>query len=289
MIKQKKYTNLIYNLSDKLNITHTLFNKYYQKGGKSLNLVYLEKDTKEELFNIKFDTIYDKYGIQIYLSNDLDNKCISISIDKENKIAYIDNLSSDLGECIYLEDFEIKNKGSFYFKMVVKMLKKYKNKLEINKITLQDNAYIICNNIKQNLTKYLLFTRGESFYGKEGFEPINIDIKNKENKLKKIIKNLKVNDINWIKILDYVKKDNNEIYQKNKKELKEIIKLLLNKENDKYIDIMKLLFNKKNGENTCYIYFILEPYLEKYIIDKFNLNKYKQFNLDSQVIRYLSI
>jgi hypothetical protein len=82
--------------------------------------------------------------------------------------------------------------------------------------------------------------------------------------LKKIIKNLKVSDINWNKILDYVKKDNHNqklnIYQKNRKELKEIIKLLLNKKNDKYTDIMKLLFNKKNGEDTCYIYFILEPY-----------------------------
>ena len=186
-----KYTNLIYNLSNKLNINYNLFSKYYQRGGekdKTLNLVYLEKDTKEELFRIEFNTIYDKYGIQIYLSNnnqslDLEdmNKCIVISIDKENKVGHIDNISSDLGECIHLEDFEIKNKGSFYLKMVVKMLKKYKNKLGINKITLQDNAHIVCNNGRYNLTKYLLFTRGETFYSREGFEPIDIDIKNKEN------------------------------------------------------------------------------------------------------------
>jgi hypothetical protein len=40
-----KYTNLIYNLSNKLNINYNLFNKYYQRGGekdKTLNLVYLE-------------------------------------------------------------------------------------------------------------------------------------------------------------------------------------------------------------------------------------------------------
>lgn len=250
----------------------------YQFGGgtKQLKLEYIEKETGEKLFSIKFVLIYDNEGTQIYMSNEVnekkfsnENSCVVISIDKNT--AYIENLSSDLVKCIELEDFNIKNVGSFYLKMTIKMLKKYRNKLNINSIVLKDNSKIYCLDKRYSLSKYMMLTRGYSFYGKVGFKPIDSNVKELERYNKKIIKKLNINDLNWKEIIEKLKKHNNKYYRKNKELIKMFLKTILNsKEN--YIDIMKMIFNKENNDKTCHLYFELANFIEKELIKKYDFN-----------------
>lgn len=263
--------------------------KYKQNGGsKKYNLTFVEKDTKDtkdQLYKISFDVIFDEYNKKILLSNSFGFNCIVIAIDEKLHLASIDNISSDTSnQCIELEDFNLKNPGNFYLKMAIKMLIKYKDKFKINKISLQDNAQIICNQKRYNLSQFLLLTRGETFYGRYGFEPKDIQIKTGENNIREIIKKLKIKDINWLKVINQMKDRNEKEYKKYEKEYINLIKYFDNNKDENYIKIMSKLFNKEN-KNICYLYFMMEPYLKNYIFRKNNII----FDMLNQTIRELDI
>jgi len=103
------------------------YKKFNQIGGNKIyKLVYLERETKEELFRIEFKEIYDDDRTKLYLLDNITNDvneetsqrstcCVVITLDKKNKQAHIDTLSSDLRLCLDYVDFEIKIKQVIYF------------------------------------------------------------------------------------------------------------------------------------------------------------------------------
>jgi hypothetical protein len=110
-----------------------LKNKLIYKGFK-INY----KDT-----DIKFNKIIDEDRLMIYLST-IDNKdnCIMIIIDKDTKSAYIEGITNNkYNKCF---DNPELNNGKTIMEVTIKMLKQYKDKLNINTINLKDNMRQAC-------------------------------------------------------------------------------------------------------------------------------------------------
>lgn len=233
-----------------LNIVKNLrhFDRYYrinnlnleikQNGGGNLKFKY-----KNNIINFK--RYVDKYNnIEIFLKTiDKKSNCIVITIDKKNKVGYISSINSKFGDC--LKNKSLDNNGITFLKISIKLLKKYQNEFEIDKIELSDDALFYCDiKTKINLSKLNFLQYGESYYGRFGFTPVKIiDIKG-YNLNKKIINKIKTKDINLTKILNEYKK--------------EINRNLLIKINKKYIKYSnkKLIiwFNKISrilSENNC--------------------------------------
>lgn len=265
---------------------------------RDYNIIRTNKINKNKLLGgnkkitIKADTIELNY-LYIYQDNDefiylsdiknttnQENNCIIISItnnkSKNNKTAEIINLTSDENTKCYNDDeFIIKNPGSFYLKMTIKMLIKYKEYFNINSIKLKDNSVLYCKNTKIDLSKYLFLTRGYTFYGKYGFIFENENDNIKENRNKKILSKLFVKDINFNEIIK--KSLKNKITKEKTHEEKEIINnflvLVNNNKNKKYIDFMSNIF-VKNNINSCLLYSIFYHELEKFLEDNYNYYKY---------------
>jgi len=143
-----------------------------QKGG-TFNIEY--KNEK-----IKFDSMIDDDRIHIFLTSLKDSRehCIMIIIDKSEKVAYIESISNDkTNNCFDTPEF---NKGFVIMEITIKMLKKYKDKLNITVIQLKDNSFIYCNKkIQISLGSLSFLQYGNTFYGRFGFLPKNKD----DNKL----------------------------------------------------------------------------------------------------------
>ena len=151
------------------------------------------------------------------------------------------------------------------------MLKKYKNKLKINKITLQDNAIIKPKyGESYNLSQFKLLTEGFSWYEKYGFK-INKKTKKQHQINKEIINKIKIKD---------VKLENIILNVKNKKlpnnYLKPIIKYIKENQNEKLMKIMKEIFIYQRTDYTDLLYsLIIEKILRNIEKNNDNYEKYK--------------
>jgi len=163
-------------------------NIFIQKGGNPDKIYNIEYDKKIELIFKQITKSPDE--IEIYLSNEFDdNNCITIQINKKLKVASIHGISKEKNSCFNHADFILKNSGSFYLEMSLKLLKKYKDKFNINKITLIDNAQIYCeNNGKFKLSQLLLLTKGYTWYEKFGFKIKDKIKRNQVENSKKLLK-----------------------------------------------------------------------------------------------------
>lgn len=175
-----------------------------QKGGFSIEY----KDKK-----IKFDSMIDNDRINIFLTSLKDSRehCIMIIIDKSEKIAYIESISNDkTNNCFDTPEF---NKGFAVMEMTIKMLKKYKDKLNIKVIQLKDNSFIYCNNKIQIWLSSLSFLQyGDTFYGRFEFLPENKDNIKLYTRNQVILKQTKTSQINLNKIIeDFKGKIKNEV------------------------------------------------------------------------------
>jgi len=274
------------------NLNRTLF----QYGGdydKKLKLTYIEKESKDKLFDITFYRRYndEKNMIEIYLSDEIDNEkidkqfCIFIQIIKKLKIAHIHTLQTINDVCsVIIPEFDIRHKGSFYLKMTIKMLKKYKKKLGINKIKLIDNAKIGCLKGEFKLSPMLLLLKGETFYGKYGFKLVDENDRKIEEQNIKIIKSLFIKDIDFNKIITKSLKYN-KLTKEQSNLLDNFINEVNNNQDKKYIDVMKNIFNKSNGNNTCWIYILISGNLESYLTKYHKYIKY----MNKNEWRYLDI
>ena len=232
----------------------------------------IEYDNKIE---IEFKKVQiDKKHIDIFISDKFvdeptnENSCIVININKENKEAYIQGISgSSLYNCFANPDFILKNPGSFYLKMTIKMLQKYKEKFNINIITLKDNATIsIDKKITYNLSQFKLLTEGVTWYEKYGFK-INKENEKIHEASKKILNKLRVKGTNIRKLLKEL--DNKKV---NNDYIKNILNCLDKNKREKLIEIMNLIFNINRSNETNIIYAL--------VIDKLlsNIeNNYKDF------------
>lgn len=157
-------------------------------GGKKLKVIY---NDHEYVFNEAMDKNY-----YILYSKD-EFECVNIIIDLENKIAEIHGIGN-YTSC--LDDVNT-NIGSTLLKITLKMIKKYKDKLDIKKILITDNSLKKCNNKNIELAPMLTLITGDTWYGKYGFKPTDERLIKKYENNKKIMNTLTLKDINLIKYL----------------------------------------------------------------------------------------
>ena len=224
--------------------------KPYQKGG-NVNIKYNNN-------NFTFENIYD--NVYILSAIDRDDECISITIDIEEKIAIINNINADTLKC---GESIMTNQGSHLLQIAIKFIKKIKDKYNIKKIELKDNAYINCFDKRIELSNMLLFTKGYTFYSKYGFTPKDSNIKSRLNKILLLINKLKVKHINFKKIYDLTKNDND--FYKIKEDFKNILNNIDKYSEYKLVDYNKNIFNKKN----CLLFLIISNIYIYYILTKF--------------------
>lgn len=114
-----------------------------------------EKHEFEDLYIL---SSYDKYN----------NDCVVISVDKTTHVANINELNGNVPNCI-----KSNNKvGTKLLKVTLAMIKKYKNKLGINVVTLYDTSYKSCGKKHLELIYLGVLTSGDTWYGKYGFRPV---------------------------------------------------------------------------------------------------------------------
>ncbi len=176
-----------------------------QKGG-GFNIEY-----KNNM--VKFKSMLDDDRLNIYLStlDNTDETCIFIIVDKSDKTAYIEGITnSKENKCF---DNPELNKGFTIMEITIKMLKKYKNKLNIKNIQLKDNSFIYCDNkIKIWLASLSQLQYNNTFYGRFGFVPLDEEVFRKYDRTINILKNTLTNKLNLNSIiLEYNKKIHNEI------------------------------------------------------------------------------
>ena len=118
---------------------------------------------------IKFDKLIDNNELHLFLST-LNNKnhCIYIIIDINERIAYINEITSNISnKCFKQDEF---NNGKTIMEITIKMIYKYKDKFNIDKIQLNDHSNIDCGNgIKIWLSDLSFLQHGNTFYSRFGF------------------------------------------------------------------------------------------------------------------------
>ena len=157
-------------------------------GGKKLKVTY---NDHEYVFNEAMDENY----YVLYSKDDLE--CVAIIIDKKDRYAEIHGIGN-YKSC--LDDINT-NIGSTLLKITLKLVKKYKDKLDIKKILVTDNSLKKCNNKNIKLSMMLTLLTGDTWYGKYGFIPEEEILKRKYENNKKIINMIRLKDIDLIKYL----------------------------------------------------------------------------------------
>ena len=251
-----KNSNIIRNKNIQFNY---LFNNYINQvgGDKPTTLLVTYNDL---IYKFEKSFIDDNHYI-LYSTDELE--CVSILIDSDNKIAEIHGISN-YKTCV-ITTLSNTHIGSTMLKIALKMLKKYKTILGINKIMLTDNSIKYCDNIRIELPMMLILLSGETWYGntknfcgcprnknhydfclygRHGFRPFNNNI----NKIYNEDYNKNIEIMNKITILEanilkYIMLTNKESLINNVK------KLVI--ENPKYLlkDFIKLFLT--DYDKTC--------------------------------------
>lgn len=185
---------------DRYTIRDFIFN--CQKGG-SFKIKY-----KNNI--IKFEEEYENNNL-ILTFKSLNNKsdCIVLLYDKKEKIMNIERIDTS-EKCLN------NNNGKDLMNIIVKTIHKYKSRWNLKAIYVSDHSYLLCNNEKIWLSNLSLLQYGNTWYGRYGFIPVNLEdriklkknlkILNKNNikKLKKILINLNLK----IYLNNYIKSEN---------------------------------------------------------------------------------
>ena len=183
-----------------------LFKNYLNQIGGSLNINLIDKLTfiYNDIEYIFFKSEIDEDHYVLYSTDELE--CVSIIIDIQNKLAEIHGIGN-YKTCVITTDSNT-SVGTILLNITIQILKKYKDKLGINKIMLVDNSIKKC----LELSTMLILIHGETWYGKYGFRPYDMLLSkldeinnNKYNKNIQIMKNITITDAN---ILKYIKLTN---------------------------------------------------------------------------------
>ena len=246
-------------------------------GGNKVDTFEIEYDKKIKL---EFKTVTDNDDINIYISNefnyeklDIISSCLTIKINKKYKIAYIEGISSDNFSCFNNSDFILRNESGFYLQMTIKMLKKYKEKFNINKIQLRDNAVIkLKNGLTYNLSQFKLLTENTTWYEKYGFTIDNMKIKEKYKLSKKILNKLKAKDLKFDNILRKVLIGIQD--EKIINEINIILKLTDDYKEYNLINFLNNIFVINKSKIRYIIYALIIDKLLDRLSYKFNYEKY---------------
>lgn len=235
---------VIYKNSQLLRDNLTQIKKFFNKkiihsmigGGEDLTITYKDNE-------YKYTQIMDEDYYILYSYDDFD--CVSVVIDKENKVGEIHGIGN-FKSCLIDSNTNV---GSTLLKITIKMLKKYKDIFEINKIVLTDNSIKKCESNKEDikLSHMLILLTGDTWYGKYGFRPINVNTykyneilnENYDNN-KLIINKITIKEAN---IMKYIK------MTKDKNVIKQVEKILEKDENMLLKDFLQKFLTEY--ESTC--------------------------------------
>lgn len=222
----------VYRKSELVRQNETQTRQFVQIGDNTkLKLTYNDAEyIYEESMNKNYYILYSKDEID----------CIVVVIDKDKKIAEINSIGS-YTSC--LDDVNI-NVHSTLLKITFNMLKKYKDKFNINKILLTDNSLKKCHNKNIILSIMLILLTGDTWYGKYGFRPSTQRLIKKYENNKKIMNTITLKDVDLIKYLLMTKLDE-KVIESSKKFIEKHSSMLLKDYLSKFI---------KEYDNTC-IYF----------------------------------
>lgn len=202
---------------------------------------------------IKFKKMIDDSILKLYLSTpDENTNCISILIDIKNNIAYIDGITNNK----YYNCFDEPelNNGKTIMEITLKMLEKYKDKLNLKKIELKDNSFLTCDkNTKILLSDLSFLQHNETFYSRFGFKPKD------EEKYENYMRNKAILSITFVKKIKLEKILNTWSYHVINDKLKHDMLTHYKKYLDYNIVQWFNLFSKKFMKNDCMLF--------KYIID----------------------
>ena len=235
---------VIYKNSQLLRDNLTQIKRFFNKeiihsmigGGEDLTITYKDNE-------YKYTQIMDEDYYILYSYDDFD--CVSVVIDKENKVGEIHGIGN-FKSCLIDSNTKV---GSTLLKITIKMLKKYKDIFEINKIVLTDNSIKKCKSNKEDikLSHMLILLTGDTWYGKYGFRPINVKTydydkilnKNYDNN-KLIINNITIKEANIMKYIKITKDEN---------VIKQVKKILEKDENMLLKDFLQKFLTEY--ESTC--------------------------------------
>lgn len=207
-----------------------------------------------------FDETMDENYYVLYSKDEIE--CNTVLIDIENKIAEIHGIGN-YKSC--LDDINT-NVGSPLLKITLKMIKKYKDKLNIEKILITDNSLKNCENKNIKLSVMLTLLTGVTWYGKYGFTPVDERLKIKYENNKKIINHVALKDIDLLKYLKMAKLDNT-IIDHSKKFIKNNQSLLVKDYLTKFL---------KKYDNTCkYFYLFYEQLFDDLNLTSFYRNTFE--------------
>ena len=130
---------VIYKNSQLVRDNRTQIKKFFNKeiinsmigGGEDLTINYKNNE-------YTYTQLNDEYYYILYSYDEFD--CVSVIIDKENKVGEIHGIGN-FKSCLIDSNTNV---GSTLLKITIKMLKKYKDLLGINKIVLTDNSVKKC-------------------------------------------------------------------------------------------------------------------------------------------------
>lgn len=225
-----------------------------------------------------FDKYNDKYSIHysIYRHDDIkqqENTCIYIMVNKQEKNAYIGEISYDQ-KCFntsqekQMKKFQKGNNeeeyeftGSLLLKVGLKFIDTIKDHYDLQFIQLKDNSRKLCGKINEyiDIDSLSMLTNGDTWYGKYGFVPYDKDKKQtdifnyKKYKYNQNIVNTKIlKDTNIIETIEYIMTK----LEMNKKIINEI-----QKSAEKYMNMpikhfLNWFLKKKREKVSCYIFFL---------------------------------
>ena len=253
--------NDYYKMLNNCKLIKNKFNTYCQIGGNDKHYIikYMDEKYTFELLDDEYST-YKMYILKA-LNSDID--CVILNIDKENKIATLNNLT--VGDNIKCSETIINNVGSHLVSIVIKLVQKYKDKFNVNTIMLTDHSFLYCNRGKTNihLGDLQMLKTGDTFYGKFGFLPYAKDdnyrkmyIKSYNNN-KRIIQRLLVKDSHLLYYLNKFQINNKNI------DITNLINLAIKYNNNKLSSYIIKISSKKNFNDTCTILHYIIPLLIK--------------------------
>lgn len=177
----------------------------YSGGSKVIHKYKNEK----YIFFKSTDNINTTYSIK-ELNNEEEMDCILISIEKNTKIAIINNISG-YEKCI---NENRKLNGSDLLDVSIDLIKYLKNKYNLKKIRLKDNSLKPCKGTKKiELSRLYILLYGHTWYGSRGFCPYTKKIG--MNLLEEYDINLNINKRTKIKHARNLIKYFEEFYNKN--------------------------------------------------------------------------
>jgi hypothetical protein len=197
-------------------------------GGKKLKVTYEEN-------KYIFEEALDKNYYILWSKDEFE--CSTVVIDIDTKTAEVHNISN-YASCLATTNTNI---GSTLLRITIAMLKKYKDKFDINKIFITDNSVKKCGNKNITLSTMMILLTGDTWYGKYGFRPREERFVKKYNNNKTIMNTIELKDIDLIKYLKKTKMSK-DIIKISKKFIKDHPKMLLKDYLTKFI---------KDFDKTC--------------------------------------